>query len=302
MIKDIKEILQAGIRLILKNKKFVYLFWGSNFIFSVVLTLPVFYLLNDQLIHSALSKSLDYGFDIVWYIQFISMYRTNIGQIPYLLIGLMSIYVLIQVFFLGGLIAVFNNTKKNHFVDFFYGGVKYWYRFTKVLLAGLVFYALAFWANDMTGMLLTYMFSNQEKIIFEFILRASRYSLLIFIIGVIGLFGDYAKIVLAVTDREELWFSIRQVMHFLRSNFWFIFLVFFIVSLMGAFGAAVYNVVNNLLPKSHYIYFILAFILQQMLIIFRLFVRMLFTSTEILLYKDLQAPVISTQAEEILDD
>lgn len=302
MIKDIKEILQAGIRLILKNKKFIYLFWGSNFIFSVVLTLPVFYLLNDQLIHSALSKSLDYGFDIVWYIQFISMYRTNIGQIPYLLIGLMSIYVLIQVFFLGGLIAVFNNTKKNHFVDFFYGGVKYWYRFTKVLLAGLVIYALAFWANDMTGMLLTYMFSNQEKIIFEFILRASRYSLLIFIIGVISLFGDYAKIVLAVTDREELWFSIRQVVHFLRSNFWFIFLVFFIVSLMGAFGAAVYNVVNNLLPKSHYIYFILAFILQQMLIIFRLFVRMLFTSTEILLYKDLQAPVISTQAEEILDD
>ncbi|MGE5364028.1 MAG: hypothetical protein ACM3SM_07855 [Bacteroidota bacterium] len=302
MIKDIKEILQAGIRLILKNKKFIYLFWGTNFIFSIVLTLPVFYLLNDQLIHSALSKSLDYGFDIVWYIQFISMYRTNIGQIPYLLIGLMSIYVLIQAFFLGGLIAVFNNTKKNHFVDFFYGGVKYWYRFTKVLLAGLLFYALAFWANDMTGMLLTYIFSNQEKIIFEFILRASRYSLLIFIIGVISLFGDYAKIVLAVTDREELWFSVRQVVHFLRSNFWFIFLVFFIVSLMGAFGAAVYNVVNNLLPKSHYIYFILAFILQQMLIIFRLFVRMLFTSTEILLYKDLQAPVISTQAEEILED
>lgn len=299
MFKNIKEILQAALRLIYKNRKFVYLLWGSNFLFSVVLTLPVYYLLEDQLLHSSMSRHLDYGFDVIWFMQFKSIYRASLGQIPYVLIGLAAIYILIQIFFLGGMISVFNNTKKNHYVDFFFGGVKYWYRFTKVLIISLVFYAAAFLINDLLGSLLIYAFSNQEKIIIEFILRASRYSLLIFLIGITSLTGDYVKVALAIRDVDSVTAVIIPVIRLLKTHFYRVFISFFIVSLLGALGAAVYNIIDNMLPKSHYIYFILAFILQQMLIIFRLFVRMLFTSTEVILYNDIQAPVITAEAEEV---
>lgn len=296
---QINDIIQQARRLLLKNLKFLWLFWGTNLVFSVIMSLPVFYILNEQLMHSGYSGKLMFGFDYLWYIQFRELYATNIAVIPYTIYGVVGLYVLIQIFFLGGLISVLNIPKKNHYVDFFFGGVKYWYRFTKVLLIGLVFYAAAFLFNDYLGQFLTYAFHNQEQRIFEFILRASRYILLIFLIGIVSLVSDYIKISLALKDSENVIKEILFVLRFIKKNFSKVFIVFFLVALVGAFGAIVYNILNNFLPKSNYFYFIVAFVLQQMLIIFRLFVRMLFSSTETVLYKDINAQIIPVGAEEV---
>ncbi|MCU7495859.1 MAG: hypothetical protein HF314_05260 [Ignavibacteria bacterium] len=300
MILHIKEIFRPAIRLIWKNYRFIWLYWGANLAFSIVLSLPVFYLLNDNLQHSAISDSLSYGFDYIWYLQFRNLYGTNIGEIPYMIYGVAGIYVLIQTFFLGGLISIYNNTKKDHYVDFFYGGVKYWYRFTKVLLLSVVFYSLAFELNDITGKLLSYMFADQEKIIFEFILRASRYLFLIFLLGMVTAVGDYLKVALGTKDSSRIFPEIYPLMGFLKDNFSRVFTVFFLVAIMGALGAIVYNFLNDLLPKSHYLYLLLTFILQQFLIIFRLSIKMLFTATEVILYKDINAQVIPAQVEEVI--
>ncbi|MDP4173148.1 MAG: hypothetical protein Q8933_04190 [Bacteroidota bacterium] len=299
MIKQLKEIFRQSIVLLYRNSKFVWLYWGTNLAFGIVLSLPLYYMLSDHLMHSSLSQLLSSGIDYIWYLQFRSLYDTEIGEIPYMIYGTVGIYVLIQVFYLGGLISVFNIVKKNEYVDFFYGGVKHWYRFSKVMLLSLVFFAVAFKINDLTGQLLSYLFANQEKIIFEFILRASRYILLIFLLGLVMLVGDYLKIALAVKDSTKVLKEIYPLLLFLKNNFNRVFTVFFLVAVLGAMGAVVYNVIEGFLPKNHYFYLLLAFILQQMLIIFRLLVRMLFSATEIYLYKDINAQIIPTQAEEV---
>jgi len=295
----IRDILNQSGRLLLKNLKFLWLFWGTNLVFSVIMSLPLFYILNSQLMHSGYSGKLMFGFDYLWYLQFRELYSHNIAVIPYTIYGVVGLYVLIQIFFLGGLISVINIPKKNHYVDFFYGGVKYWYRFTKVLFIGLLFYAAAFLFNDYLGQLLTYAFQEQEQRIFEFILRASRYVLLIFLIGTVSLVSDYIKVSMALKDSNNLFREILFVLSFLKKHFNKVFTVFFIVAVIGAFGAIVYNVLNNFLPKSNYFYFIVAFVLQQMLIIFRLFIRMLFSSTETVLFKDINAQIIPVGAEEV---
>ncbi|HEX2868439.1 MAG TPA: hypothetical protein VHO03_15460 [Ignavibacteriales bacterium] len=300
MILKLKDIFRPALRLLSHNHKFIWLYWGTNLAFAVVLSLPIYYLLSDNLIHSSLSESLSSGFDYIWYLQFRNLYKTNIGEIPFMIYGIGGIYVLIQTFFLGGLISVYNNTKKNHYVDFFFGGVKYWYRFTKVLLLSLIFYGLAFELNDLTGELLTYLFANQEKIIFEFILRASRYIFLIFLLGMVTVVGDYLKVSLGTTDSSRILPAIPPVLKFLKDNFSRIFTVFFLIALLGALGAIVYNLLNDLLPKSHYVYLLLTFILQQFLIIFRLLIKMLFTASEVILYKDINAQVIPAQVEEVI--
>lgn len=300
MTLKLKDIFRPALRLLGHNHKFIWLYWGTNLAFAVVLSLPIYYLLSDNLIHSSLSESLSSGFDYIWYLQFRNLYKTNIGEIPYMIYGVAGIYVLIQTFFLGGLISVYNNTKKNHYVDFFFGGVKYWYRFTKVLLLSFVFYALAFELNDLTGKLLTYLFENQEKIIFEFILRASRYIFLIFLLGMVTLVGDYLKVSLGTKDSSRIFPEIFPLLKFLKDNFSRIFTIFFLVALLGALGAVVYNFLNDLLPKSHYLYLLLTFILQQFLIIFRLLIKMLFTASEVILYKDINAQVVPAQVEEVI--
>ncbi len=299
MIYNVKQIIPEGIKLIWKNNKFVYLFWLTNIAFAVVLSLPIYYILEDNLLHSTYGQKLSFTFDYVWYLQLHQLYKHNIGVMPYIIYGTVGVYILIQVFYLAGLTSVFNNPKKNHYVDFFFGGVKFWFRFTKVLLISLVFYGLAFLINDYLGVLLTYLFSESESRMLEFILRASRYILLIFLIGVVSLISDYTKVSLAITDSEKVLREIVNTIKFLRRNFYQVFIIFFIVALFGAIASVVYNIVDSFIPKTNFVFFLIAFILQQLLIIFRLLVRMLFCSTEIINYKDLSTPVYQAQVEEV---
>lgn len=298
MIYNIKQTIQQGIKQLHKNNKLIWLFWGANILFGVILSLPIYYILEDNLIHSAYSQKLSFGFDYVWYLQFRELYKTTIGEIPYMIYGTVGVFILIQVFFAGGLISVFNIPKKNHYVDFFYGGVRYWYRFTKVMLVSLIFYAIAFLINDYLGFLVQMLFSDSARLT-DFILRGSRYILLIFLIGIVSIISDYTKVSLAIRDKEKVWKEIIYIIKFLTKNFYQVFIIFFIVACVGAAGAIIYNFTDSFLPKTTYTYFGLAFILQQLLIIFRLLVKMLFVSTEITIYKDLNASVILTYAEEV---
>lgn len=299
MIQDIKGILNAGMRLVWKNHKFVYLFWGTNIVFGIILTLPLFYILNDNLQHSVMSDSLFFNLDYIWFVQIMHIYKSSIGVYPYLIYSVIGAYTLIQVFFLGGIISVMHNPAKNHYVDFFFGCVKYFYRFLKILVLSLFFYFAAFKINDYMGLLIEYLFKNQEQRLAEFILRAARYSLLIFLIGVVTMVSDYSKISAAIKDDSQIWPEIKNAIRFIKKNFPVVFTVFLIVASMGALGVIVYDLTANYLPKTTYLFFILSFILQQLLIIFRFLIRMYFYASQVFLFKDLNAQIISARAEEI---
>jgi hypothetical protein len=298
-IADYRIKFRESIRLVLKNTKFVWLFWLTNFAFAFTLSLPVYYVLSQKLLHSQMSQKLAFGFDYIWFLQIGKLLTDTTGIIPYMIYGSAGIYGLIQIFYLGGTISVFHNRSKNHYVDFFYGGVKYWYRFTKVLLLSLFFYAVAFLVNDYTGYLLTYIFRSGEHAVAEFVLRASRYLLLLFLLGIVSIISDYIKVAMAVHDSDDLFRQIVNTLKFIKVNFSKVFSVFIIVASFGAVGALVYNITGNYLPKTTNLYFVLSFILQQLLIIFRFMIRMLFSSTEVVLYSDLSATIITTNAEEI---
>lgn len=298
MRKFFGNILYQSMRLVFRNFKLVFLLWGLNFLFAFVLAVPIYILLANNLGHSAISEELMRGFDYVWYIQFRNIYENSIEHLPLLLYAMVGIYVLIQTFFLGGLIAVFSSPKKNHIVDFFYGGVKYWLRFMKIVLVSLIFFASAFLINDLLGDAITWIFYRNENLWADFILRSMRYIILIFLIGVVTMISDFTKVYMALEDEQKLLPSIKATIFFIKQNFNIVFSVFLFVALIGAAGSVIYNLLGSTIPRVPFYFLIISFVLQQMLIIFRLLVRMLFTSSEVLLYKDLSADYVSAEVQE----
>lgn len=298
MIVAVKNTLVKGIRAVFYNWKFLLLFWGINLLFSIVLTLPIYRLLMEHLGTSLMSEKLSQSFDFIWYLQFRNLYETNLENLPLTIYGTAGIYTLIQTYFLGGLIAIFNFPKKNHIIDFFYGGVKYWFRFTKILLISIVFFAAAFQLNDLLGELISWIFASVENEIYDFVLRSLRYILLVFLIGLIIMVSDYSKVGMAVDGKQKAFKGILNGVYLIRSHFPSIFSVFLLIAIFGAAGVLVYNIVGIAIPRTPYYFLIISFILQQMLIIFRFFIRMYFAATEVALYKDLNAEVISPESEE----
>lgn len=294
----IKSAINDGLTLLRRNSKLLILFWCTNAAMAVVLSLPIYSLLIDNLQHSLLSDILAEGVDYLWFSQFMNIYKGTISYLPLLTYGIVGIYAIIQTFYFGGLVAVFYNSKKNHISDFFYGGVRYWYRFMKVMLFSLLFFAAAFKLNDLLGDLFTWLFSNYEYYLTDFILRSLRYFILISLIGAVTLISDYSKVIMAVEDSSKLFDTIKKTLLFLQRNFQISFSVFLIVSVFGALGAVIYNFIDEFVPRSPYYYLVLSFVLQQMLIIFRLAIRMLFCATEVLIYSDSKAELVQPEVKE----
>lgn len=292
MKNHFKHSMLNGIRAIFYNSKFMLLHFFTNAAFAIILSGSLYYILANSLSHSVISSDLTLTIDYVWYTQFREFFKENLGELPYTIYSVVGIYGLIQTFYLGGLISVFHQPKKNHFVDFFYGCVKYWYRFTKVTLVSLLFYALAFLINDYLGDLIRWIFHRTEFIYADTILRSLRYLILLFLIGMVSLISDYTKVILAVEDELKMWRGVYKTLLFVKNNFSVVFGIFLLISVLGASGAVIYNLVGTLIPKAPVYYLILVFFLQQMLIIFRLYIRMYFYATEVYLYKDISAEII----------
>lgn len=299
MKKIISNALLIGLRNLLRQFKFVWLFWLTNVAFSIALTLPITYLLSEDLIRSSAAAKLIYDFDYIWFLQFFRKNESAFLQLPYWIYGASGIYALIQLFYIGGITAIFHNPRKNHFVDFFYGGVKFWFRFFKIFLLSLFFYYLFFqlvlisenlikenieFMNSKSGII----FSN----IFFFLAN-------LFFIGIVSMYSDYFKIFVALQDRWKIIKTIPVVTNFIIMNFFPLFIVFIIVAIIGGIGALIYNIIASFLPRYTIWFFILSFILQQLLIIFRFAVKVYFYSSAIYLYKELNAEIMEEEVEEI---
>ncbi|MCF8241471.1 MAG: hypothetical protein K9J16_08780 [Melioribacteraceae bacterium] len=293
-----KQTFIFGSRSVFYNWKIVFLLWGTNLISAFILSMPVYYVVTENLSRSILAEKVMGNFDYLWYLQFRFLYEETIGEIPYMIYLTVGIYALAQTFFLGGLISVFNNPKKTHMVDFFYGGVKYWYRFTRIMVISLFFFAFAFKINDWLGNLITLAFSYTENDMADFILRSIRYLLLIFLIGTVTVISDYSKVAVCINDRSKIFREIFYAIKFIKNNFNIVFVVFFLIAVMGASGAVLYNLIISYVSRSPFYFLLISFILQQMLIIFRLLIRMLFYATEVHLYNELSAEIISLKGKE----
>ncbi len=297
MIKNTKQVLVHGSRAVFHNARFVLLMWALNALCAVVLAVPVYNTLIDNLGNSLTSDQLMLNFDYFWYLQFRNLYSIQLDQLPLTIYFVVGIYALIQTFFLGGLISIFQFPEKNHTVDFFYGGVKYFLRFTKVLLLSLCLFAAAFQIINYAGEIISFFVKDTEYVTFDFILKSARYLLLVFFIGIVTLISDYSKISLAVKDKTRILKQVYHAVIFIKNNFGKVFVTFLIVAIIGALGSVIYNIVGRFIPRTPYYFLFLSFFLQQMLIIFRLLVRMLFYSTEVNLFNDLSADVVKAEAQ-----
>ena len=288
----IKEILREGWRLVTKNWLYVFLLWGTNIVFSLVLTIPILAILQDNLSHSLWSSKLALKLDYFWLLQFQHSNKNILDKLPILLFSIIGLNILIQKLYQGGLLAVFNNPQKNHVSDFFYSGVKYWYRFMKVSIVAISLFAIIFIIDSQLDTFIEYLTKDANSVLLDLIIRSVRYLILLFLIGVISILSEYTQVFLALRDTQKIRIAIRFTLNFIRRKFFLVFTTFLIVSIIGALGAVIYNVVAILIPRSPFYFLILTFILQQMLIIFRLAITMLLYATEVYLFKDQEAEVI----------
>jgi len=142
-------------------------------------------------------------------------------------------------------------------------------------------------------------FLEQENAVVEFIVQIVRYLFFLFLVSIVNIISDYTKVVILVVDSTKLFRSLYKSFQFIKKNFVKVVTVYFIMLVFVAIGATIYNLVDSFLPKKPVYFLLLTFLIQQLLIIFRALIRMYFYSTELLIYTDGEAEIVSPHFEEI---
>jgi hypothetical protein len=279
-----------GILKVNSNLKFLIFLWIINLAFAAILTGPIFGLLKESLFHNIRGEELTLSFDFQWFMEFKYTYNEALQSLPNILIMVGIIYVLIQVFLMGGIFEVLNSeARKNHFIDYFYGCVRYFFRFFKVFLITLVCYGGLYYLNQIYIKYIQVITYSTES---QFVIMAAniiRYLLIAAIFGVLNIIFDYVRIRIVVHQSYETLKDLWLTFKFLIKNFWTVSSLFWMVACSGLVIFLLYSLIDNFFNPTSYLTIILLIFIRQFYLIGKIWVKLLFCSCQLELYKEINS-------------
>jgi hypothetical protein len=286
-----------GILKLNSNLKFLIFLWILNLAFAAILTGPIYGLLKESLLHNIRGEELTLSFDYQWFTEFKYTYNEALQSLPSILIIVGVVYVLIQVFFMGGIYEILNSeARKNRFIDFFYGCVRYFFRFFKVFLISLICYGGLYYLNLIYIKYIQLVTYSTES---QFIIMAAnsiRYLLIAALFGIMNIIFDYVRIRIVVHQSydtlRDLWLTFK----FLIKNFWTVSSLFWFIASIGAVIFLSYALIDNFLNPTSYLTIILLIFIRQFYLIGKIWVKLLFSSCQLELYKE-----INSSAAEVVE-
>jgi hypothetical protein len=291
---------KSGLLKVNANLKFLILVWIINLSFAALLTGPIYILLKESLSKSVLGMQIIHSFDIQWFAELEYRFSDIIKFMPTILIMVGIIYALIQVFLVGGVLEVLNSkASKNLFIDFFYGCVRYFFRFFKVFLISLVCYAGLYYLNLVYIKYIEISSITSESQFVQILANSIRYIVIIVLFGILNIIFDYVRIRIVVNQSyrifEDIWFTFK----FIIKNFFNVSLLFLLLASIGTGIFLLYALIDTIFNPDTVLLIILLFFIRQIYIVGKIWTKLLFYSTQLELFKELTAPVIPLEAHEI---
>lgn len=198
------------------------------------------------------------------------------------------IYVLVSTFFAGGFIGTYAKPYRLSFNEFLMEGANYFGKFFRLSLLSLIVYLVFFevivdwWSHSIP--LWT---ANDPSEMTPFIHYMIRDIVVIIVLGLITLCFDYAKIRMVVEGRMSALFAFWAGIKFAVRHGASTVGLYVLLSLAGIGLIALYALIEGSIPQRGYWTIFVVFVLQQLYMFARLWLKALFFSSQTQLYTGL---------------
>ncbi|MBZ5536819.1 MAG: hypothetical protein LAO31_12770 [Acidobacteriia bacterium] len=284
------EIFCQGRYLANRTKKLWFLLWLMNALLAAVAALPVFGVLNAELKNSLMAASLADRFSLDFAGEFAFKYWDSLPSALILIAALGMVYVVLTLLTTGGTLAVFSCTERRFTAPVFFKGCgTYFWRFFRLLIVAAIFYGIFVVAlNGVLSSLvnkLTRPWTQQRLVL---LVSWTRLLVVAFVFIVVNMVFDYAKVRLVIDEGRSAVMAALRSIKFVFRNFKKTLAVFVFCMLLGLLFIVIYNPLEHVLPQHTRRWIIVVFVLQQLFILARTYVRLTFFSSEVLLYESLR--------------
>lgn len=268
-----------------KRRLLVYL-WAINFVYALALVSPLLAIIQKELGHSLMGSFIR-TFDISWLGEMVFKYQE---ALPALAAGLAVpavLFILLFIFLNGGLLGRLLDREGRVTLGIFFADCgRYFARFFRLFLMSLFFYAVVF--GGVLGLLSAGLKPWLENARTEWpglILSNVHFLIGLLLLSIVHMVFDYARIVIVADEEAKSFRALRLALKFLKKRFfraWSLYLL--IVSAFLA-GTALDFIISGRLAEPATLTLVLGFVWMQVMVVFRLWIKVLFFSAQSEFYR-----------------
>ncbi len=264
-----------------KRLKMVVYLWLINFIYSVLIVTPVYFLIKKDLSRSLMADQIIKGTGLPWLGDIMYKYQDVFPA----LVGWCLIpgifFMLLYVFLYGGIIGRIAAQDEEIKMTFFLADCsKYFFTFLRVFLISLVAYLVVFKGIRSIISALFNLWKKNASTEWPLILSSIlEFLILVLLFSIVRMFFDYVRMRLVVEKSKKTIRAMLLNIAFIKKWFFKVWFLYLLVGLITVVFGVIYLAVYQLLPKIG-ILLIVGFICQQIYVLSRMWTKILFYSTE----------------------
>jgi|GEM_PF-256996 len=281
------EVFYQGRYLVKRTKKLWFLLWLTNAMMAAVATLPIFGALNSELKNSLMEGSMLERFDLNFASETLYKYWDALPMLLWLTLAVGTVYIVLTLLTAGGILTVFSSSERRFTAPVFFKGCgTYFWRFFRLFLTALIFYGIfVLVLNGVLTSLVNKLTKSWTQERYVMLASWTRLLVVAFVFLLVNMVFDYAKVRLVIEESRSAIMATFRSIKFVLDHFRKTLALFLLCLGLGLIIIAIYNPLEQVLPQNTRRWIIAVFALQQLFIIARIYVRLTFFSSEILLYE-----------------
>jgi len=266
----IKKALQLGIKKTWQEKKLLLLLWAVNAFFSLIFTLPFYFLLKSNFSRSLLASNLARGLDLIWLSDLIYRYQNLVPYIIGLAVSSVLLWVPTSLGLTGGVLGRLHSVNPFRLTEFMSAAGYYFFRFLKVFLLFVLSLIIIFMPLSRLLSSLFHLWTEPATSAWPaFWSGLIKLLLLLAIYSLLRLFFDYTRILLVLEDNRKVLKGIGRGGSFLATRLAAAWALFLLASLFPAILTVGYFSIVRLTPTASLPAFWLIFFLGQIYLLLR---------------------------------
>lgn len=288
-----------GLSNALNEKKMIFWIYGFNLLIAYALTLPVSMILSNALDKTIATERMLSAFDLTIMTTIIRDFASGFSLFRWV-ITIALFYLVLNIFFAGGILNVFTNESRFKLSDFLAGCVKYFNRFLRLFAISLLFLIAVIFINMLLSKLSGFITENSTTEHVPVILFISRYFFLILLLALTNMLFDYAKIITVVNDFHGMFGAVKISIMFVMMSMRKTTGLYGLYFITAVFLLVLYLIIESVIHVDSGLMVLIFFLWTQIYMITKVWIRMSFFAGQFNFYKYANT-AMPGMSKEILD-
>jgi hypothetical protein len=271
----------SGIATASRRPRLLLILWVINVLFALLIAGPFFALFRADLGHSLLGRNLQ-ALDFIWLGDLVFKYQDMAPAALAAVTTPVIFYALVYVFLNGGIIGrLLDGERRTTPQTFFSDCGRYFWRFVRLFLVSLLFYALAF--GVVLQALSALLKPVSERALTEwpdFWISGLHSVAALLFLSLVHMIFDYARILVVAEDDHRVLHALKTALRFVGKRFFRAWFLYLLIAAGFVAGTAVYAAAGQAIPSEGLAWTALGILWGQVFIAFRLWTKMVFFSAQ----------------------